>query len=850
MKKLLFSLVFTLFVSIVFAQVSKTINVTTAGTLSSLLTYTEKSTITDLTVTGTIDARDFRCMRDDLTKLSNLDLDAVNIISFSGGGGPSYNSSAVYPANEIPEGAFYIGAGYGKTSLKKIILPKTITSIGNSSFNGCPSITEIIIPKLVTTISPFAFHYCTGLLVIHSLNVNAPTLGIDCFRGVSPTKVFIPEGAFASYKTNGWALAFNVLTEMVLSVKTLGVTSITLSTAILNGSLENITDSPVSAYGFCWNTTGSPTLNDTKIDFGAATKLLTFNYPITNITQGNIYYVKAFATDGVKTVYGGEISFKLASLPAVAGTISGPTSVCQGQNSVTYTVPIIANANSYIWSLPNGVTGASTSKSITVSISRTFISGEITVKGQNEWGEGATSSLTISANRLPADAGTITGRTTVCQGESNITYLVPEITDATSYIWTLPTGTTGTSTTNSITVNYSKTALTGDITVKGRNACGDGIASKIVITANKLPVITMSDKSLNCGSTVALNPTINYTGIGTLKFKWTPSTGLNNDSIANPIATVTNDITYTVTAITPNGCTVNCDVKIKIIPMDKPQIGIVGVNTSNKNIVVWNKPVSIGIDSYSIYRETKVSEIYEKVGSVPYADLSVFVDNSSNPDVKSNKYKISITDKSGQESPQSDPHKTIHLFINESQKNTWNLMWEPYTGFTASTYNIYRGTSATNLSFIDATSGSSTQYSDVTAPTGDVYYQLEVISPTLVTPSKVKSTLQKIKNSENMVTVSYNSSRSNIASNVTSGINELNAESNSIHVYPNPVKDQLKIDFIGGSTFEILNLMGQIVYTGNLNNSNIVQTSNFSSGVYLIKFNAGKTLEYKKFIKK
>ena len=46
------------------AQVSKTINVTTAGTLSSLLTAEEKISVTNLTVTGNIDARDVMCMRD------------------------------------------------------------------------------------------------------------------------------------------------------------------------------------------------------------------------------------------------------------------------------------------------------------------------------------------------------------------------------------------------------------------------------------------------------------------------------------------------------------------------------------------------------------------------------------------------------------------------------------------------------------------------------------------------------------------------------------------------------------------------------------------------------------------
>ncbi|MBS1538073.1 MAG: beta-lactamase family protein, partial [Bacteroidetes bacterium] len=44
-------------------------------------------------------------------------------------------------------------------------------------------------------------------------------------------------------------------------------------------------------------------------------------------------------------------------LPASAGTITGTSSVCQGQTSVTYTVPPITNAVTYSWILPNGAIG-------------------------------------------------------------------------------------------------------------------------------------------------------------------------------------------------------------------------------------------------------------------------------------------------------------------------------------------------------------------------------------------------------------------------------------------------------------------------------------------------------------
>ena len=69
------------------AMVSKTINVTTAGTLGTLLTATDKTSVTDLIVTGNIDTRDIKCMRDELIALINLDMGNAVIVAFTGTGG-------------------------------------------------------------------------------------------------------------------------------------------------------------------------------------------------------------------------------------------------------------------------------------------------------------------------------------------------------------------------------------------------------------------------------------------------------------------------------------------------------------------------------------------------------------------------------------------------------------------------------------------------------------------------------------------------------------------------------------------------------------------------------------------
>ena len=74
----------------------------------------------------------------------------------------------------------------------------------------------------------------------------------------------------------------------------------------------------------------------------------------------------------------------------------------------------------------------------------------------------------------------------------------------------------------------------------------------------------------------------------------------------------------------------------------------------------------------------------------------------------------------------------------------------------------------------------------------------------------------------------------------------------TIQIYPNPVLNELNIEFEGNNkkiNFEILNAFGQTVFKGNIIDKTIVQVSNFAPGVYIIKFEKGNTFEFKKIIK-
>lgn len=189
MKKLLSLIVFALYSFMATAQVSKTVNVTTAGTLSTLLTPTELSTVTNLTVTGNIDARDVKTMRDNMPVLAVLDIGAVNIKEFAGRATYPYGSTN-YPANEMPKWSFFDNSDGGigsKTSLKTIILPTSITSIGESAFFGCKGLTGsfLTLPNSVTSIGVYAFAECIGFTGSLTIPSSVTTIGSSAFYGCS-----------------------------------------------------------------------------------------------------------------------------------------------------------------------------------------------------------------------------------------------------------------------------------------------------------------------------------------------------------------------------------------------------------------------------------------------------------------------------------------------------------------------------------------------------------------------------------------------------------------------------------------------------------------------------------------
>lgn len=198
----------------------------------------------------------------------------------------------------------------------------------------------------------------------------------------------------------------------------------------------------------------------------------------------------AGATNGNLTVRGtnscgnGAVSanfpINILHLPSAAGTITGQTSVCQGNMSVVYTVPVISGADSYLWTLPTGFAGGSTTNSVTVNIENTAVSDTIFVYGTNTCGQGTSAYLYVTVNALPGNAGSILGPSDVCWADAGVVYSVTAVTNATSYSWNYTgTGAVLNGTGNNVTIDFPPNSTSGELTVSGQNACGNGGVSAV-----------------------------------------------------------------------------------------------------------------------------------------------------------------------------------------------------------------------------------------------------------------------------------------------------------------------------------------------------------------------------------
>ena len=121
---------------------------------------------------------------------------------------------------------------------------------------------------------------------------------------------FIPGMGYKYYSNRTEVVSFVFGTPAPqLIVTTAEPSYITAKSAICGGSVTSADGSyvPMILRGVCWNTSPDPTLNDNYVE--AENGLGNFTVSLTDLVQGTIYYVRAFAVTTGGTFYGDELSF-------------------------------------------------------------------------------------------------------------------------------------------------------------------------------------------------------------------------------------------------------------------------------------------------------------------------------------------------------------------------------------------------------------------------------------------------------------------------------------------------------------------------------------------------------------
>ena len=323
------------------------------------------------------------------------------------------------------------------------------------------------------------------------------------------------------------------------------------------------------------------------------------------------------------------------------------------------------------------------------------------------------------------------------------------------------------------------------------------------------------------GSTVTLSA-----GGGFASYKW--NTGQTTRTI-----TVSQAGQYKVEVTNEIGCpfaTEAVTVTVKQ-PFTGDQICYVTVDKdTGKNRIIWNKTPGQNTASYNIYKRAVGGSV--KVASVAFDAASSALDNSSQPDSRTESYFIRAVDNCGNESAPVTEHKTVLLQASIGTSGEVNLTWNRYIGAVALKTVIYRGRDNNSLAPIAELTGQEDRYIDRHPVAEEKIYQIGVELDVHCTA--------EIPNGRVAAPTASALTRSNTLNLLVAGLHDdYETGSKLISVWPNPMAEQATITVDTNQPrpvkLQILDVTGRIVKQEAVSTHKMILHRNeLPTGIYIL----------------
>lgn len=325
---------------------------------------------------------------------------------------------------------------------------------------------------------------------------------------------------------------------------------------------------------------------------GASGQIVNGTPPISNIYQTTVTATSTFSiilTNGSCSITSNDITVAVNPNPVIANDV---LSICTGSSfnydPIGNTSNIIPAGTGYSWSAPTvtgGITGGTAGNGTTINQTNLInptnndqtatytVTATYQVPGSTTLFCDAVFDLVVTVNPTPVIS---TQTIDVCSGS---TFNIAPVNGGgnivplnTLYSWALPTLTgnlTGASAQNNQTsvsetlINNTNATQTATYLVTASNGICSSTFNAVV------NVLVLPSASVSPLGTINLcqNSSVQLTATGGTNYSWSPSIGLNNPLISDPIANPLVSTTYIVTVTGSNLCTSTASTQVNVIPL-------------------------------------------------------------------------------------------------------------------------------------------------------------------------------------------------------------------------------------------------------------------------------------------